>query len=261
MRVEVSDITFNILDDGPKDGPAVVFIHPLGTNLRIWNDVCAQMPKTLRLIRYDTRGHGASDVPPAPYSMGQLIRDAEQILDHLNIKDCVCVGAGLGGLIAQGLAVKRLDQIRAIVLCGTAAKIGTPAQWAKRIQQIETKGLPSIASTLSALNFRRAAQNTPLVQFWTNALAHSDPIGYNATCTAISGTDFYTPTSGLRLPTLGLCGIDDRVTPPDLMRETIDLIPGAQFELLRRAGHFPMIETPDAFAAHLNTFLREISHA
>jgi 3-oxoadipate enol-lactonase len=85
--------------------------------------------------------------------------------------------------------------------------------------------------------------------------------GYIGSCSAISGTDFYTPTSGLRLPTLGLCGIDDRITPPDLMRETLELIPGARFELIRRSGHYPMLEAPDIVAAHLRDFLDEVGHA
>lgn len=260
MRVEVSDISLNILDHGPKDAPAVIFVHPLGTNLRIWDDVCAQMPKTLRLVRYDTRGHGASDVPPAPYRMGQLVTDAEQVLNHLNIKDAVFVGAGLGGLTAQGLAIKRLDQVRAMVLCGTAAKLGPPAVWDRRIDQIKAGGMDAIAQMIAERSFTRAGRGTPNVRHWGEVLKHTDPVGYIGNCNAISGTDFYTPTSGLRLPSLGLCGIDDRITPPDLMRETLDLIPGAQFKLIRRAGHYPMLEAPDIFAAYLYDFLSEIGH-
>ena len=66
-------------------------------------------------------------MPPPPYAMGALIRDAERLNDHFALKDAVVVGAGDGGLIAQGLAVKRLDLVRAMVLSNTATRIGKPA--------------------------------------------------------------------------------------------------------------------------------------
>ena len=78
--------------------------------------------------------------------------------------------------------------------------------------------------------------------------------------TAISGTDFYTPTSGLRLPVLGLVGSEDATTPPDLMRETMDLIPGSKFQIIRKSGHFPPVEDPIAVAEALNRFLVETGH-
>ncbi|MBU2866518.1 alpha/beta fold hydrolase [Pacificibacter marinus] len=261
MHVQVNDIALNILDDGPKDAPAVVFAHPLGTNMRIWDAVCDHLPKSLRRVRYDARGHGATDVTPAPYRMGQLVTDAEQLLDHLNIKDCVFVGAGYGGLIAQGLAVKRLDQIRAMVLCGTAAKLGPPAVWDRRIAQVKAGGTEALSAITTERSFTRSGRDSEVARQWINVLRDMSDEGYIGNCNAISGTDFYTPTSGLRLPSLGLCGIDDRITPPDLMRETLELIPGARFELIRRSGHYPMLEAPETLAALLRDFLTEISHA
>ena len=77
---------------------------------------------------------------------------------------------------------------------------------------------------------------------------------------AISGTDFYTPTSGLRLPTLGIAGSEDGSTPPDLVRETVDLIPGSKFHLIRQAGHLPCVENPRDYADALIGFLKAIGH-
>ena len=77
---------------------------------------------------------------------------------------------------------------------------------------------------------------------------------------AISGTDFFTPTSGLTLPTLVVAGSEDGATPPDLVRETADLIKGSRFELMRRVGHLPMVENPEGFADLLSIFLQDIGH-
>ena len=91
-------------------------------------------------------------------------------------------------------------------------------------------------------------------------LLECDPKGYAGVCAAIAGSDFFTPTSGLRLPTLGIAGSRDRATPPDLVRETTELIPGARFELIKQAGHLSPVDDPDAFTALLVTFLKEIGH-
>ena len=133
---DLGDVQLHYRIDGDPDGAPVVFANSLGTDLRLWDAVLPHLPAGLKLIRYDLRGHGLSSIPPAPYSMGSMIRDAEKLLDLLEIRDCVFVGLSLGGMIAQGLAVKRLDQIRALVLSNTAAKVGTAAMWQQRIDAV-----------------------------------------------------------------------------------------------------------------------------
>ena len=84
--------------------------------------------------------------------------------------------------------------------------------------------------------------------------------GWCGCASAIAGTDFYETTATLRLPTLVLAGSNDGSTPPDLVRETAELIPGHRFQLLRRAGHLPMAEKPAEVAAVLTAFLDAIGH-
>jgi len=257
---DLGDVQLHYRIDGDPDGAPVVFANSLGTDLRLWDAVLPHLPAGLKLIRYDLRGHGLSSIPPAPYSMGSMIRDAEKLLDLLEIRDCVFVGLSLGGMIAQGLAVKRLDQIRALVLSNTAAKVGTAAMWQQRIDAVNAAGLEPLADAVMERWFSRQFCATPQVSLWRTMLAQQSPVGYTGCCAAIAGTDFYTPTSGLRLPTLGIAGSEDGATPPDLVRETIDLIPGSSFSLMRKAGHLPCVEQPKDYAALLDTFLRKIGH-
>jgi len=84
--------------------------------------------------------------------------------------------------------------------------------------------------------------------------------GYVGCSAAIAGTDFYTPTASLRIPALGIAGADDGSTPPDLVRETVDLIPGSRFELIRKAGHLPCVEQPEDYARILNDFIKGTGH-
>lgn len=261
MRIaEFDDLRLHWREDGDPAGRPVVFANSLGTDLRLWDKIIPLLPQHLRLIRWDKRGHGLSSCPNAPYSMGALIHDAERLLDYLKVRDCVFVGLSIGGMIAQGLAVKRLDQVRALVLSNTAARIGTADMWQDRIDQIRAHGLAPMADQILDRWFARDFRHEPEVEAWRNMLIRTPVEGYTGCAAAISRTDFYTPTSGLRLPTLGIAASEDGVTPPDLVRETTELIPGSKFELIRRSGHLPCVDAPQKYAEVLTGFLKETGH-
>ncbi len=261
MRMaDLGDVRLHYRIDGDPDGAPVVFANSLGTDLRLWDPILPLLPPGLRIIRYDKRGHGLSSAPPAPYAMGALVHDAERLLDHLGVRDCTFVGLSIGGMIAQGLAVKRLDLVRALVLSNTAAKIGTAGMWQDRIDAVAAGGIESLADAVMERWFSKAFRATPELALWRAMLVRQPAQGYAGCCAAIAGTDFLTPTSGLRLPTLGIAGDRDGATPPDLVRETVDLIPGAQFELIRGAGHLPCVEKPDDYARILTGFLAGTGH-
>lgn len=260
QMADLGDIRLHYQIDGNPDGRPVVFSNSLGTDLRMWDKIIPKLPQSLRLIRYDRRGHGLSDAPPAPYHMGQLVRDTEQLLDHLNVRDCVFVGLSIGGMVAQGLAVKRLDMIRAMVLSNTAAKIGTAQMWHDRVATVASGGIEALADAVMERWFSRAFRTTPEAGAWRNMLIRTPVDGYAGCSAAIAGTDFYTTTASLTLPTLGIAGSEDGATPPDLVRETLGLITGSEMEVMRGVGHIPCIEDPDGYAALLNRFLTRIGH-
>tara|TARA_R110002049_G_scaffold140930_5_gene302312 strand:- start:42652 stop:43440 length:789 start_codon:yes stop_codon:yes gene_type:complete len=257
---DTGEVRLHYRVDGPAGGAPVVFANSLGTDMRLWDPILPLLAPGLRVIRFDKRGHGLSTCPDAPYSMGSLITDTERLLDHLNVRDCVFVGLSIGGMIAQGLAVKRLDMIRALVLSNTATKIGNRAMWADRIAAVEQGGIESLADAVMERWFSADFRKTPELELWRNMLVRQPDAGYAGCSAAISHSDFLTPTSGLRLPALGIAGSEDGSTPPDLVREMIDLIPGSKFKLIRRAGHLPCVEQPQEFAEAINGFLKEIGH-
>jgi len=240
--------------------PTIVFANALGTTVEIWRKVIPLLPEGLRIIRYDLRGHGGSDVPDGPYAMGQMISDAAAICDVAEVTDALFVGVSVGGMIAQGLAVKRPALIRTLVLSNTAAKIGNPAFWQSRIDLVQSQGFPKSADAIISRWFGRDYMNTPDMAQWHTMLGAMNPVGYAGVCAAIAGTDFYTPTSGLRIPTLGISGGQDMSTPADLVRETVDLIPGSQMKVMPRCGHLPCIEDPIGFAETLTNFMVDTGH-
>jgi len=257
---DTGDVRLHYRVDGPEDGAPVVFANSLGTDMRLWDPILPMLPEGLRIIRYDKRGHGLSSCPPAPYSMGALITDVERLLDFLGVRQCVFVGLSIGGMIGQGLATKRLDLVRAMVLSNTAAKIGNPDMWAERIATVEKDGIESLADAVMERWFAADFRARPELELWRNMLVRGEDSGYAGCCAAISGSDFYTPTASLRLPLLGIAGSEDGSTPPDLVRETIDLVPGSKFHLIRKAGHLPCVEQPREYAGVLNDFLKGVGH-
>ncbi len=261
MKVaKLADIAVHYRDDGDPRGAPVVFANSLGTDLRLWDDLIPLLPSGLRLIRYDKRGHGLTDCPNGPYQMGSLVSDAERLLDHLGVKDCVFVGLSIGGMIAQGLAVKRLDLVRGMVISNTAAKIGTAEMWNDRIAAVRSGGIEALADTVMERWFSGSFRQTDALAGWRNMLVRQSAEGYAGCCAAIAGTDFYTTTASLTLPTLAIAGSEDGSTPPDLVRETAELVKGSRFHLVRGAGHLPCVENPAEYAEVLTGFLKEIGH-
>ena len=176
---------------------------------------------------------GLSDTPPAPYAIGTLIRDVERLTDHFALKDAVVVGAGEGGLIAQGLAVKRLDMVRAMVLTGSATRFGNPELWAARIARLRDHG-PDIDAECAALlgpRWQRSARGRAGPRDAGHAPA---PEGWQGLAAAMATADLYQTTATLTLPTLVLAGGDDRKIPPGLQRETADLIAGSDVHAAAR---------------------------
>lgn len=257
---DLGTVKLHYREDGDPAGPPVVFINSLGTDLRLWDPVLPLLPGGLRFIRYDMRGHGLSDCPEAPYSMGALITDAERLMDHLGVTEAVVVGISIGGMIAQGLAVKRLDLVRGMVISNTAVKIGTRAMWDERIAGVRAGGIEALADAILERWFSKAFRASPQIALWRNMLVRQPAEGYIGCAAAVSHTDFYTPTSDLSLPALAIAGSEDGSTPPDLVRETADLIKGSRFHLVRGAGHLPCVEKPEEYAETLTTFFREIGH-
>ena len=246
-------------DQGPKDGEAVVFANSLGTDFRMWQAVLPLLPEGLRLIRFDKRGHGLSDLGGAP-SIADLAQDAESLITTLGLGPVIFVGLSVGGLIGQSLAARRPDLLRALVLSNTAARIGTPQLWQDRVDMITKDGLAGIADGMMQRWFGPRFRESPEVAPWRNMLARSDVAGYLAICRAIGAADLTATTSQISHPTLVIAGSEDGATPPDLVHATAQMISGAQFALIEGAGHLPPVEAPTPFAAHLCTFLKGLPH-
>jgi len=258
--IKANGINMHYKLEGPENGPTIVFSNSLGTDMRIWDGVISYLPENLRILRYDKRGHGLTDCPNSPYSMGTLVKDIEALMDNFEFKNSLFIGLSIGGMIAQGLAVKRLDLVRAMALSNTAARIGNRQIWEDRISKVKSSGMKALTEETMKRWFSNKFLQSNELTIWKNRFERQPAEGYTGCSHAISGTDFYTPTSGLRLPTIAIAGSEDGSTPPDLVRETCNLIPGSKFNLIKGVGHIPCVEAPKKYARILSNFMKEVGH-
>jgi 3-oxoadipate enol-lactonase len=246
---------------GPDGAPAVVFSNSLGTDLRLWDALLAHLPTGLRLVRYDTRGHGLSACAPGDWSIRDLAQDAAALIDALGLGPVVFVGLSMGGMIGQQLAADRPDLVRALVLSNTAARMGDAALWHDRIAAIRVNGLGVLAPAILDRWFGPAFRPRPEAALWGAMLTRTPPEGYLACCKAIAGADLTDSTARLRLPVLAIAGAKDGACPPAMVAATAALIPGAITQTLAGVGHLPCVEAPTAYATLLQPFLEIHTHA
>jgi 3-oxoadipate enol-lactonase len=165
--------------DGPETAPVVVLSNSLGCGLRMWDRVMPAFTQQYRVLRYDTRGQGASSVPQGPYTLELLAHDVLSLLSVLGIEHCFFCGLSLGGMTGIWLGIHAQDRVRKLVLANTAARIGTVSGWNDRIRQVEQQGVEAVADNIIERWFSPAFhQSSPEeVQATRAMLAVAQPYG------------------------------------------------------------------------------------
>jgi len=257
--VTVEGITVHYTLDGLKEGIPLVFINPLGTDLRLWDKLIPHFAGHFPIIRYDKRGHGLSDCPPGPYSIRDHSSDLAALLDHLQVKDVILIGISVGGMIALDYAINHPDDVKAMVLSDTSAKIGTAEFWTDRATAVHKNGLDNMAETILGRWFAPAfsEQYPAEYQGYYNMLTRMPAEGYIATCQALGDADLRDSLKAIKAKTLVLCGAEDLGTPPSVGRELAEALPEARFEQIEKAAHLPCVEQPEVMAMKIEQFLRE----
>jgi 3-oxoadipate enol-lactonase len=242
--------------DGNPAGLPVLFSNSLGTTCELWNAQLQALSPIFRIIRYDTRGHGSSDVPAGPYTIDTLGLDAIAILDAAGVKQTHVCGLSLGGLTAMWLGVHRPDRVRSVTLVSTAARIGSTMMWEERIVQVRTSGVASLADAAMGRWFSQSfrASRAEVVAIYHRMLADTPAIGYAACCAAIRDADLRSAIAGISAPALIIAGHHDPVTPPADAEIMHQRIPGSRVSLLD-AAHILNVEQADAFNHLLTTFI------
>ena len=242
--------------EGRDDAPLLVLSNSLGTTLDMW---APQMPALLqhfRVLRHDARGHGRSDVTPGPYTVAQLGADVVALMDHLGIGRAHFCGLSMGGMIGMWLGTHHAQRLDRLVLCNTAAKIGTPDTWNPRIAKVDAEGMASIVDIVLERWFtagfrQRAPEQVAIVR---DMLLNTAPAGYSANCAAVRDMDQRADIASIAVPTLVIAGTHDGSTPAADGRTVANAVPGARYVELD-AAHLSNWEQSEQFTQALLGFL------
>jgi 3-oxoadipate enol-lactonase len=253
---QLEDVRIHYDLGGPIDAPVLVFSNSLGETLSMWDPQTPVLQKQFRVLRYDTRGHGQSSVTPGPYTIEQLARDVLALLDELHIDRVYFCGLSMGGQTGMWLALNAADRFHKLVLCNTAAKIGTPEIWNPRIEAIRKGGMKSISTGVMERWFSAEyrAKSPDVIASTKLVFEGANPEGYVANCAAIRDFDARDAIAGIKIPTLVIAGTHDVATTPAEGHYLADHIPGARYVELS-AAHLSNIENRDRFNTELSTFL------
>jgi len=253
---QLADVRLHYQFDGDPRLPVLMLCNSLGTTLDMW---APQMPAFLahfRVLRYDTRGHGASEVTRGEYSVAQLGGDAVALLDHLGIERVSFCGLSMGGMTGMWLAVNRPERVERLVLCNTGAKVGDPSIWAARFEAVRAGGMaaitPSVLDRWFTSRYQRLAPKE--VDQVRAMLLATSPDGYIANGAAVRDMDQRADLAQIALPTLVVAGTHDGSTPPELGRALAQAIDGARYVELD-AAHLSNWEQAGAFNAAVLSFL------
>lgn len=242
--------------EGPARVPLLAFSNSLGTDLSMWDSQATTLGQDFRILRYDMCGQGQSSVVPGDGSIERFGRDFIALLDALHVERLAFCGLSMGGMIGMWLGVNAPERLDALVVCNTAARIGTKETWNTRISTVRRGGMKSVSDAVLERWFRpefRAA--CPAIVSRAKTMLEASPVeGYIACCAAIRDMDQTNTVSRIRVRTLVIASSADTVTSPQEGRFLIGQIRGSQYIELD-AAHLSNMEQSDSFTSTLRNFL------
>jgi 3-oxoadipate enol-lactonase len=243
--------------DGADDAPFLVFSHSLGCDHTQWDAQSAELQSQFRVLRYDIRGHGASDVTPGDYNIELLARDLLGLAGALGIHRFAFCGLSLGGMIGQWLGAFAPDRLTHLILANTSSRYTDPSIMENRKRIVMEQGMAAIADSVLQRFFmpENLAANPPSVANTRRVLFSTNPAGYAGCCAAVRDLNQTSILSSIHMPTLIIAGDHDQSTPwPGTGEVLAREIPYARVEHLPTA-HLSNVEHPNGFNSALRRFL------
>ncbi len=234
----------------------LVFSNSLGTNFSMWEPQMPELGRRFRVLRYDTRGHGQSTVTPGDYTIEQLGGDVVALLDTLKLERVYFCGLSMGGMIGMWLGINAPERLHRLILCNTAAHIGSAETWNARIATVRKEGMRPVAAAVVERWFTpefRVASPAPVAQAQA-MLEKTSPSGYAACCAAIRDMDQRDAISRISSPTLVIYGGKDPVIPIADAEFLANRISGSSRKELN-AAHLSNVEQAEAFTKAVGDFL------
>ncbi|MGZ6745026.1 MAG: 3-oxoadipate enol-lactonase [Nocardioides sp.] len=248
-------------EQGSPDAPSVLLAPSLGTRLAMWDHLAEDLADDFRVIRFDTRGHGASPAPEGPYTVAELADDVVALADELEIGRFAFVGISMGGAIGQTLALDHPERLTALVLCCTGPSFGDPETWRERAARVRSEGMEWLDGPTRERWFTPGfrASDPRTVDELVGMLTDTNPVGYAACCDALAGYDVTPELGRITVPTRVVAASEDPVSGPEAARALVDGIPGSDLVMLDGVSHLANVAAPEAFDAAVREHLERHS--
>ncbi|UOX91610.1 alpha/beta fold hydrolase [Amycolatopsis sp. FBCC-B4732] len=256
MQIRASDHETTVTARGTR-GPAVVLVHSLGLDRRMWDPVLDRLATGRRVFAYDVRGHGSAAGAPLPFTMAATGADLVAVLDALELGIAHVAGLSLGGAIAQTAAVAAPGRFASLTLLGAPDR-PVPAAFEDRARIAETEGMAALVGPTLERWFTAAglAADTEGVRYARECLASFDPVTWASIWRGYGGLDVFRRLRGFPAPALALAGEADASITIDGMAAVASRIGGgAKLEVVPGAPHIQPLERPDEVADALDRFL------
>jgi 3-oxoadipate enol-lactonase len=232
---------------GPPGAPVVALSCSLGTDRSMWDRQLPALGQQLQVLRYDLRGHGASPVPPGPYSIAALGSDLVALLDRLELDQVSLCGVSIGGMLSLWTAAHHPERVERMALCCTSAYIDPTGSYRDRAAAVRAHGMEPLAD--GALErwftpeFRRA--HPDVAARMRSVLVSMAPEGYAGCCEALADMDLRDDLQAVKAPTVVIAGAEDPATPPTHGELIAERVRGARLEIVSPARHMASIEQSD----------------
>ncbi len=244
---------------GQSEGPTLLLLNSLGTTTEMWAPQRELLERFFRVIQMDTRGHGQSPTPPAPYSFDDLVADAFGVLDRNGAQTASVMGCSLGSMTALGMGIKAPERIDRIIC--TAARADAPPQfkqsWYDRLEILDEKGIvglwPGSLGNWLTPAFRDTNPDT--IAKMESEFLKTTPEGYRGCAMALKDLDYLKDLGDLDVPTLFVAGSEDKGAAPETMRAMAAAAKDGAFVLIPDAGHIINVNAPEAFSVAVMDFL------
>ncbi len=244
------------VDMGPRDREAVVLLHSLGADHRMWLPQIAVLAEHRRVLAPDTRGHGASAGGGLP-SVDAWVADIDHVLDDAGVHRAALVGVSLGGIQATAYAAAHRERVSALVVSDSFVELD-PEVARRKIEQLTQQarddGMRTLAESYVDDTFL-SSDPPPGADHVREAIAGMEAEDYIAAVETCFGVHIAERLAGVRAPTLVLWGIHDHKTPRELSERIAGGIAGADFQDVPGAGHLANVDNPEEFTRRVERFL------